>query len=190
MNSKTIVQMIKAFNQKDFQTAAQGARDRPKLHAAIVQHFSGLTTRLGPEHSKERDTIIRFARHGQYDQALKMCQQLNIAAPEEINDDHFDVEDFKEKIEENQARREQRAQRQQQAPENQQSTGAPADLGPAPGQSQYPQSMAMSLVRRFARDQGNPSPEQVSALMKFLGVRLPITSAGNRQRYIHALERQ
>lgn len=174
MNSEIILEMIKAFNEQDFQQAAEGARDRPRLHSAIVQHFAGLVTRLGQEHSNEKDAILRLARHGKYDDALKICQSLKIAAPEEIDDEQFDVEGFKNKIEQNENKKKQRMERessQQQLTQGQQQAGQqPADLGPAPGQSQYPQSMAMSLIEKFSNDYGSPSGNQIKALKKFLGV--------------------
>lgn len=191
MNSEIIFQMIKAFNEQDFQQAAEGVRDRPKLHSAIVQHFAGLVTRLGQENIKDKDAILRLARHGKYNDALKICQELKIAAPEEIDDQEFDVEGFKNKIEQNQNKKQQKMERQQAQGQQQQQQGQqPADLGPAPGQSQYPQTMAMSLVRKFSKDQWMPSTAQINALATLLGMRKSkvfVKSMSERDKEIRAL---
>jgi hypothetical protein len=188
MKSNLIAQYIAGLGESHFAKAAEQMFRRPHLHSAIVQQFAGLITKLPPQYKSDADDIMQYARHGKYNEAFRICKELNIAPPEQVNNTEFDVSAFKNKVQDNEAAKQQKQERQKEGilTGTQQSQGEnipsdqeqnipdkrklPADLGPAPGQSEFPHAMAMSLLDEFKNTRGWPNKNQIDAFKSFLGI--------------------
>lgn len=175
MSAFIVHKMIASFGEREFAKAEMNVDRMPHLHAAIVSRFAG-NAKNAPD-PDIRDEIIRRARNGDYTGALHMTQKLGIATPESINDNEFDILEFKNKVNNEAAAKRQRLARNVEPIENSDKQLTQEDMArEKPSGSKEPagpisRQTSEKVMRSFARLKANDN--QQVAMATLLGLRPP-----------------